>query len=142
MNPMPVLLDTCAVSEYSQKAPNSRAIAYLESLDPADTFVSAVTIAELRKGIELLPVSKRRERVEDWYQQQFLPRYGSHVIPFDREIADRWGRLVARLIRVGFSIGYADSLIAATVLAYGWRLVTRNEGDFVHCGITIVNPWK
>lgn len=139
---MPVLLDTCAVSEYSQRTRNPRAIAYLESLNPAGTFVSAVTLAEIRKGIELLLISKRRSRLEDWFQHEFLVRYTSQIVPFNEATAHHWGRVMARLTRAGFSMGYADSLIAATALAYGWAVVTRNESDFVRCGVQLINPWK
>jgi len=139
---MSVLLDTCTVSEYSQRIPNARAIAYLETLDPSGTYVSTVTVAELRKGIELLPISKRRARFEDWYQQKFLPRYGSQIVTFDQRAADQWGSLMARMIRAGFVVGYADSQIAAIALANGWELVTRNGGDFAHTGVKLINPWK
>jgi toxin FitB len=140
---MAFLLDTCAVSEYSERTPNPNVINFLEGLDPAETFISSITMGEIRKGIELRPVgTKRRTILETWFQSDFLARYGGQVLPFDAVAAEYWGVLVARLSRAGFSMAHSDSLIAAIALAENLVLVTRNQADFAHCGVQIVNPWK
>jgi hypothetical protein len=140
---MPFLLDTCAVSEYSERTLNPKVIAFLQNLDPAETFISSISLAEIRKGIELRPTgSKRRSTLEAWFQSDFLGRYGSQILPFDALAAGCWGAMVARLTRAGFTMAHADSLIAAIALAEDLVLVTRNQADFAHCGVQISNPWK
>lgn len=139
---MPYLLDTCALSEMLQAKPNPKAIAYLAALPKLESFVSAMSIGELRYGIDLLPISAKRKRLEEWYATWVLPSFRSRILPHDLTVMERWGALVASLERRGLKMPLQDSIIAACALNANLTLITRNDADFAHCGVRIVNPWK
>jgi predicted nucleic acid-binding protein len=139
---MVYLLDTCVLSEPRQKEPRARVLDFLRELRPMDGFVSVVALAEIWKGIELLPHSKRRKDLTEWFEGELLVRFAGRVLPVDLDIALRQGALAASLIAVGRTMPIFDSFVAATALVHDLTLVTRNEGDFVHAGVHILNPWK
>ena len=139
---MPYLLDTCAISEPTQKSPNPRVISFLNGLSLTDVFVSTIALAEIWKGIQLLPVSKRRSGLETWFEKDLLLRFEGRFLPIDVAMAQRLGSLTASLIRGGWTMPLFDSFIAATALVHDLTLVTRNESDFAHSGVKILNPWK
>ena len=80
----------------------------------------------------------RRERLRVWLETELPAWFGARVLPIDEQVADRWGRLVAA---AGRSLPAVDSLLAATALDNGLRLVTRNTSDFTYAGLDVVNPW-
>jgi predicted nucleic acid-binding protein len=139
---MAFLFDTCAVSEPTQKSPNPRVLSFISGVHASDAFISAITIAEIWKGIELLPSSKRRTRLENWFEKDLLPGFDGRMLPCDVIVAQRLGSLTASLIRGGWTMPAFDSCIAATALTHDLTLVTRNESDFAHSGVRILNPWK
>jgi toxin FitB len=139
---MPFLYDTCAISEFVQERPNPKVIAYLSSLPNQETFISAMTVGEILYGIGLLPQSSRRQRLMDWYTHQVLPSFQGRILPQDFAVMERWGPLVAALQLRGVRMAVKDSLIAACALNADLTLITRNDADFAHCGVRIVNPWK
>jgi predicted nucleic acid-binding protein len=104
-------------------------------------FLSVVTLAELRHGIERLPAGRRRSRLDEWLREELPLRFEERVLPVDDPVADAWGRIVAGAEAVGRSIAAMDALIAATAQVHGLAPVTRNEADFVSSVKTIVNPW-
>lgn len=103
--------------------------------------LSAVTIGELRKGFPLLPASKRRTQLEQWFHDELTPRFGSRILPVTHAIADRWGILGAERQLRGAPLSTPDGMIAATALEHGLVLVTRNVKDFVGLGVTLLDPW-
>ncbi len=139
---MAYLFDTCALSEFIQKKPNQKVIDYLGSLPNQDTFISVTSSGEILFGIELLPSSTRRSRLMDGYSQWVLPSFHGRILANDLAMMQRWGPLMAGLQRRGFRMQYKDSLIAACALATDLTLITRNDSDFVHSGVRIINPWK
>ena len=104
--------------------------------------MSAVSIGELRKGIHLLPQSKRQIQLESWFDQFLLPLVANRVLPVTQEIGDLWGRLSAERQNKGNPLAMADGLIAATALEHNLTLVTRNVKDFVNLGLALLNPWE
>lgn len=106
-------------------------------------FVSVLTLAEIRRGIELLPESKRREQLENWLEvellQSLLP---SNILPVTMAVGDRWAALSAKAQGQGVSVAVLDGFIAATALEHGLTLATRNVKDFLALGINLFNPWE
>jgi toxin FitB len=139
---MPYLYDTCTVSEFMQATPNVKVTNYLSALPNHETYISAMSIGEILYGIELLPQSAKRRRLEDWYAHELTPAFDGRILPNDLAVMERWGPLAASLERRGFKMAIKDSLIAACALQANLTLITRNDSDFAHCGIKIVNPWK
>jgi len=139
---MNYLLDTNVISELISKRPDKKVVEWLDHLDPNTVYLSVITIGEIRKGIEKLPLSRRRDRVKEWLEDDLLPRFHGRILEITIEVILVWGELVGRLEKEGRSITAIDSLVAAIALQGNYRLVTRNERDFKHSGVTMINPWK
>jgi len=139
---MSFLLDTCVISEYTRRNPDLKVIRWIDELDEADLFLSAITVGEINKGIERLPVdSSRKQALTIWLENGLLKRFPGRIYPITVEIMLRWGVVYARLEDSGQVVSTLDSLIAATALAHGAVLVTRDEDHFRPTGVEIINPW-
>jgi toxin FitB len=136
------LLDTNVVSETSKKKPDINVLAWLGRTTLAGTGISAMTIGELRRGIELVPEGIRRVRLEAWYQQKVRATFAGRTLDLDDRVMECWGERMAALSSKGVSIEPLDGLIGATALVYGLTLVTRNTDHFLAFGIALENPWQ
>jgi predicted nucleic acid-binding protein len=136
------LLDTNVVSEWTKQRPDSGVISWLAEVEEDRVFLSVVTLAELRHGIDRLADSNRRRRLDAWLRNELALRFERRLLPIDQAVADRWGEVVARREAAGRPIGVMDAFIAATANVHGLRLVTRNEPDFRLSVEEIVNPWS
>ena len=139
---MKCLLDTCAVSELVSAKPKQRVVDWIDGVAPETVFLSVITIGEIRKGIEKLPDSKRKSMLHEWLVGELFARFSDRILPIDLDVILAWGRMAGQLELSGKKMAAMDSLIAAIALSRNLRLVTRNEDDFKHAGIEIVNPWK
>ncbi len=139
---MRYLLDTNVISELVARRPNESVIQWLDELDPASVYLSVITIGELRKGIEKLSDSLRKEQLQTWLTDELLVRFRDRVLVLDVSAMLIWGELVGRLERSGRRLSAIDSLIAALALSHSCSLVTRNEADFADTGVKIINPWR
>ncbi|MGA8153051.1 MAG: type II toxin-antitoxin system VapC family toxin [Terriglobales bacterium] len=137
---MSFLLDTNAVSEWVKPRPDAGLIRWMEAADEDRIFLSVISLAELRYGVERLPAGKRRRRLEEWLGHELPLRFEGRVLPVDTEVADAWGRTVSRSQAAGRPMGVMDAFLAATAEVHRLTLVTRNVDDFV--GVkSVVNPW-
>lgn len=134
------LLDTCAVSEFAKPAPDLGLVEWLSRVDSSLLLLSAVTIGELRFGIDPLAEERKRAFLEAWLTS-VLSDFGDRVLAFDGEVAQRWGRLRAHARAKTAPVPVLDSMIAATALHHGLAVVTRNREDFGRLGTDIVDPW-
>jgi hypothetical protein len=139
---MSFLLDTNVVSEWLKPQPNAGLVGWLANTDENQTFLSVVTITELRYGIERLAAGNRRRRLDEWLREELLLRFEGRVIPVDIEVAEACGRLVARSEALGRPMEPRDAFIAATAEVYGLTLVTRNASDFQSVLKTLLMPWS
>lgn len=139
---MSFLLDTNAVSEWTKPRPNAGVVEWLAKVDEDEVFLSVVTFAELRHGIERLPAGVRRQRLDEWLRSELPLRFEGRIVGVDGAITDEWGRLVARREARGRPIHAMDALIAATAQVHGLTLVTRNAADFQAAVKSLLNPWK
>jgi toxin FitB len=138
---MSFLLDTMVVSEWVKPRPNRGVVAWLAEADEDRVFLSVVSLAELRYGIERMAAGSRRERLDEWLRDELPLRFEGRLLSIDAIVADGWGRVVARSEVAGRPIGAMDAWIAATAEAYDMSLVTRNTSDFESSLRLIVNPW-
>jgi hypothetical protein len=136
------LLDTNVVSEWTKPRPNPGVIEWLSQVAEDEVFLSVVTFAELRHGIERLPAGHRRRRLDEWLRGELALRFEGRIVLIDGAIADEWGRLVARQEARGRPMAAMDGLIAATAQVHTLTLVTRNATDFQASVKTVLNPWK
>ena len=140
---MNYLLDTCVISEYTRREPNIKIIHWVDELDETTLFLSAITIGEIKKGIERLPAdSSRKQALTLWLNNDLLERFSDRIYPITIEVMLHWGSLFARLETSGQLLSTMDSLIAASALVNQATLVTRNEDHFRPTGVEIINPWK
>lgn len=138
---MTFLLDTTVVSEWVKSRPNRGVATWLAQVDEDRVFISVVTLAELRYGIERMPVGSRRKRLDQWLRDELPLRFEGRVLSIDPIVADGWGKVVARSEAAGRPIGAMDALIAATAETHDMTLVTRNTSDFEASLRLIINPW-
>jgi predicted nucleic acid-binding protein len=136
------LLDTNVPSEYSRPRPDMRVLAWLRSQPASSLYVSAVTIGEIRRGLDLLPSGQKKLDLETWYRTTLPLWFGERVLPVSRTVAERWGALDAQCQRKGTPLNTADGMIAATALEHDLKLVTRNIRDFAGTAVPIFNPWE
>jgi len=102
-------------------------------------FLSVLTLGEIRKGLESVADGERRLKLLDWLETELPAFFTGRILPVDIAVADRWGRLQAEARR---PLPAVDSLLAATAIQHGLRLVTRNEKDFAYPELEVINPWK
>lgn len=134
------LLDTNAVSEWVKPRPNAGLIQWMESADEDRVFLSVVTIAELRYGVERMPAGARRNRLERWVQQELALRFENRILPVDYPVADLWGKMVSRSESAGRPLAVMDAFLAATAEFHNLTLVTRNARHFPFLN-AVLNPW-
>ena len=137
---MNFLLDTNAVSEWVKPRPNPGLIRWMESVDEDRVFLSVISLAELRYGVERMPAGARRSRLEQWLRDELPLRFERRILPVDNDIAEAWGRTVSRSEAQGRPMGAMDAFLSATAEVHRLTLVTRNVSDFVTLK-AIVNPW-
>jgi tRNA(fMet)-specific endonuclease VapC len=139
---MPYLLDTCAISELSKVKPNPKVKEALLALPRDELHLCTISVGEIQYGIQLLPDSSEKTRLASWLSMSILAVFGDRILELDVFDALRWGELMSELKQRGLKMQLQDSLIAATALQNSLTLVTRNESDFVHSGVHILNPWR
>ena len=135
-----ILLDTNVMSEPLRHAPEPRVIAWLDAQPMETLFLSAITVAELRAGVALLPAGKRRTALQDNLETRVLPLFAGRVLPFDAAGGLIWARLMAEGKAIGRPRSALDMIIAAVAEANGCIVATSNEKDFI--GIEIFNPLR
>lgn len=138
---MSFLLDTNVVSEWVKREPDRGVITWLAEVDEDRVFLSVVTLAEIRHGVDRLPRGARRTRLDAWLRDEVPVRFEGRLLTVDEKVADSWGEVVARREVAGQPIGVMDAFIAATAIVHALTLVTRNERDFKGTVEEIVNPW-
>jgi predicted nucleic acid-binding protein len=136
------LLDTNVLSEFVKPAPEESVVRWIGDVDEDGTYVSVITLAELRRGIELLHAGRRKSMLESWLDHDLPQRFHGRVIGIDPTVADEWGRLAAGARRAGIGFQAFDGFIAATARVHSLTIATRNTRDFQRLGVTVFNPWQ
>jgi len=138
---MRVLLDTCVLSELYKSSALETVKAEVNNIKDEDLYLGVITIGAIKKGITLLPDSRRQRDLSVWCYQ-IETEYKDRILVIDTETAIIWGEITANVQKKGFTIGAADGLIAATALRHGLHLMTRNIKDFQETGVLLINPWS
>ncbi len=135
------LLDTNVLSEIARPAPNDRVRRWVDAIAPGNAWISSVTEAEVRLGIELMPDGRKKQQVAG-LTLATLRSFADACAPFDALAAVEFAAIVAARRRIGRTIGYADAQIAAIARSAGLVLATRNIRDFSDIeGLKLIDPW-
>jgi len=138
---MRLLLDTNVLSEFTKPRPHEGVLKWLHGLDEDRTFISIISIAEIRRGIALMDSGRKRDALDEWLAHDLPQRFESRILPVEGPVALAWGDLMALAKRSGRGLASMDGLIAATAVAHQLTLATRNTKDFEGFGIDIIDPW-
>ena len=134
---MRYLVDANVLSEPTRPAPDPKVVEWLRR-NERELAVDPIILGEVRFGILLLRKGKKRTSLERWFDAGIRRL---HCLPWDAQTGLRWAQLLAQLRAAGRAMPIKDSLIAATALAHGLTVVTRDRADFQNAGVRIVDPF-
>ena len=137
-----ILLDTNVISEPQRQAPNARVLEWIDAQALETLYLSAITVAELRAGIALMPAGKRRDSLHENLEKRLLPMFANRVLPFDMACTKAYAELVAVCRSAGVAVHAADAFIAAVALANSFIVSTRDTSPFEVAGLEVINPWE
>jgi predicted nucleic acid-binding protein len=137
-----ILLDTNVVSEPLRAAPDARVVEWIDAQPLETLFLSAITVAELRAGVALLPAGKRRTGLQDSLEKRVLPLFAGRVLPFDLACTQAYAALMSVARAAGLAIASADGYIAAIAVANGLAIASRDTGPFKASGAAVIDPWQ
>lgn len=136
-----ILLDTNVISEPQRREPNARVLDWIDAQALETLYLSAITVAELRAGIALMPAGKRRDSLHESLEKRLLPMFANRVLSFDMACTKAYAELLAKARASGLAIETADAFIAAVAFANGFTVATRDTTPFEAAGLTVINPW-
>jgi len=136
-----IVLDINVLSELMRPEPSAAVEHWLAEQPAVSLFISAITEAELRYGLALLPHGKRRAKLLVEAEAMLVEDFAGRILPFDSPAASAYAQIASERRMAGRPIAQADAQIAAVSRSRGAALATRNVPDFENCGITLVNPW-
>jgi predicted nucleic acid-binding protein len=136
-----IVLDTNVISEMMRLEPNPAVVAWIAAQPNASLCTTSINKAEILYGIAALPEGRRRAALLAAAEAVFNEDLADRVLPFDGAAAARYGYIVTSRNRAGRPIEAFDALIAATALAAGADIATRDVGGFQDLGLTLIDPW-
>jgi toxin FitB len=136
-----ILLDTNVVSEPLQQSANARVIEWIDAQAIETLHLSAITVAELRYGVAVLPAGKRKDRLAIRLEREILPLFTERVLPFDLAASQAYADLMSTARSGGKAIGKADGLIAAIAASRDLAVATRDTAPFLAAGLAVIDPW-
>ncbi|MDB5818960.1 MAG: stbB [Rhizobacter sp.] len=137
-----ILLDTNVVSEPLRHEPHVHVIEWIDAQPLETMFLTAVTVAELRLGVALLPAGKRRSALQEKLEDSVLPLFTGRVLPFELSCTQVYATLIAKARSSGFAVATADGYIAAIAKTHRFSVATRDTGPFKAAGVPVIDPWQ
>jgi predicted nucleic acid-binding protein len=135
------LLDTNILSELLRPKPERKVLAFVAAQPLDRLFISSVTLAEIRFGIELVPDASVRGELNDWLAHKIRPMFEQRVLPVTEDIVFKWRLLVEEGRKAGHTYSQPDLIIAATGLHHGLTIVSRDIVDYEKTRVPLFNPW-
>jgi predicted nucleic acid-binding protein len=135
------LLDTNVLSELRRPKPNANVVRFVSGQSLDLLFVSIVTFAEVRFGIELVTDAGRRMELNEWLDQKLRPMFETRVLQLTEDVMLKWRLLVEGGRKAGHTFSEPDLLIAATALHHGLTIVSRDTSEYERANVPVLNPW-
>jgi predicted nucleic acid-binding protein len=136
------LLDTNILSELRRRKPERKVVAFVAAQPLDRLFVSTVTFAEIRFGIELQPDANLRDELQHWLAHKVRPMFEQRVLQISEDIMFKWRLLVEDGRKSGHTFSQPDLIIAATALHHGFTVVSRDVDDYAKARVPLFNPWS
>ncbi len=136
------VLDTNVLSELRRPKPETKVVAFVAAQPLEWLYVSAVTLAEIRFGIELVNDTTKRAALNDWLAHKVRPMFEGRVLPVTEDIIFKWRLLVEDGRQAGHTFSQPDLIIAATALQHGLAVVSRDTSDYEKARVAVLNPWE
>ncbi len=136
------LLDTNVISELRRPSPEQRVVTFVAAQPLEALFLSAVTLAEIRFGIEMISDAGRRADLADWLNHKVRPMFERRVLPISEDVMLKWRLMVEKGRKAGHTFSQPDLIIAATAAHHGLTVVTRDVSDFERASVPYFNPWE
>lgn len=137
-----ILLDTNVISESLRHAPEDRVVQWIDAQPLEILYLSAITVAELRVGVALLPAGRRRDSLHDSLEKRVLPLFVGRILSFDMTCTTAYAELMTKTRAAGLAVGTADGYIAASALTHQFIVATRDTSPFLAAGVAVINPWE
>jgi predicted nucleic acid-binding protein len=135
------LLDTNVISELRRPRPEARVVEFVAAQPLEQLFVSTVTFAGIRYGIEMVGDALRRTELNEWLDNRVRPMFDQRVLAVSEDVMFKWRLLVEDGRKVGHTFSQPDLIIAATALHHGLTVVTRDTADYSRSRVPLFNPW-
>jgi toxin FitB len=135
------LLDTNILSELRRPKPEPKVTAFIAAQSLESLYISTVTLAEIRFGIELLSDAARRSELNDWLSRKVRPMFEHRVLEITEDIMFKWRLLVEEGRKTGHTFSQPDLIIAATAQHHGITVATRDTSEFVKARVPVFDPW-
>lgn len=137
-----IVLDTNVVSELMRKKPQPRVLDWLRRQNTVHLHLTALTVAEIRRGLALLPDGQRKRNLEYAFKAFLEKGFSGRILSFTSETSTIYAPIYRARFQAGLAVGEIDLLIAAVAKEHGAALATRNTSDFESCGLRLINPWR
>ncbi|MGZ9130776.1 MAG: PIN domain-containing protein [Candidatus Binatia bacterium] len=135
------LLDTNILSELRRPKPERKVLAFVAKQPLELLYISAVALAEIRFGIELVTDVTKRAELNDWLAHKVRPMFEQRILQVTEDIMFKWRLLVEDGRQAGHTFSQPDFIIAATALQHGLIVVSRDTSDYERARVPVLNPW-
>lgn len=135
---MASLLDTDVLLQRVKALPDNRVVGWLSRIAQEETFLSVITLQEVREGIERMPEGRKRSRLQSWLEEEVLASYADRILAIDAKVADVCGQILGSREVKAFHHEVGDAYIAATALVHGLKVATLNRKHFERLGVELV----
>jgi predicted nucleic acid-binding protein len=136
------LLDSNVLSELRRPKPDRKVVAFVAAQPLEDLYVSTVTFAEIRFGIEIVASAARRAELNDWLTHKVRPMFEQRALTVTEDVMFKWRLLVEEGRKTGHTFSQPDLIIAATALHHGLTVVTRDTDEYERARVPVLDPWE
>jgi predicted nucleic acid-binding protein len=136
-----IIVDTNVVAEAMRASPTPAVVAWLNAQSSASLFLTAITVGEIRYGLRIMPKGRRRQALEEGFDQIIATAFAGRILAFDEPAAAHYGEVMGRRKELGRPLSVPDGQIAALARLHRFAVATRNVRDFLDCGIDLLDPF-